>query len=228
MTRETIPVAPSPADVAARLAADRALLPYLIYRDGDGAQRILTLSPGRRITIGRGASNDIALEWIAHVSRLHAELEYVGEEWTVTDDGLSRNGTFLNGQRVTGRRRLGDGDRLTVGGTAIAFCSPPDRDRSRTMLVPGMEPPRLTDSQRRVLVALCRPFADHATFATPATNRQIADELFLSVDAVKTHLRTLAEKLEVVGLGQNAKRARLVERAFELGIVTSHDLAADS
>ena len=50
----------------------------------------------------------------------------------------------------------------------------------------------LTPAQRRVLVALCRPFKD-STYATPATNQQIADELVVSVDAVKSTLRALFE-----------------------------------
>ncbi len=51
--------------------------------------------------------------------------------------------------------------------------------------------PRLTETQQRVLVALCRPLREGASFATPASNQQIADELHLSLDTVKTHLRTL-------------------------------------
>lgn len=225
MSPQPRPTAPSPSDVAARLAAERARLPFLLYRDGDGAQQIVTLATASRASIGRGRSNTVPLSWNVQVSRLHAELEYIGDDWTITDDGLSRNGTFVNGERVQGRRRLGDGDCIVIGGTVIGFCWPHDRGRSRTQLVPDMQPPKLTDAQRRVLVALCRPFADNATFAVPATNRQIAEELFLSVDAVKTHLRTLSEKLAVSGLAQNAKRARLIERAFELGLVTSRDLA---
>ena len=31
-------------------------------------------------------------------------------DWTVVDDGLSRNGTYVNGERIHGRRRLVDGD----------------------------------------------------------------------------------------------------------------------
>ena len=51
--------------------------------------------------------------------------------------------------------------------------------------------PELSATQRRVLVALCRPYRDGGAYARPATNRQIAEEVFLSVDAVKGHLRTL-------------------------------------
>jgi DNA-binding CsgD family transcriptional regulator len=79
-------------------------------------------------------------------------------------------------------------------------------------------------AQRRVLLALCRPFKDGAAFATPATNKQIAEELHLSVDAVKTHLRALFEKFEVTELPQNKKRAGLVERALQSGLVREQEL----
>ena len=82
----------------------------------------------------------------------------------------------------------------------------------------------LSDTQRRVLVALCRPYKDGAAFASPATNQQIAEELFLSVDAVKTHLRVLFAKFGIEQLPQNQKRARLVERAFHSGVITGRDL----
>ena len=71
---------------------------------------------------------------------------------------------------------------------------------------------------------LCRPYKDGAAFASPATNQEIAEELFLSVDAVKTHLRVLFAKFGIEGLPQNQKRARLVERAFNSGAITGRDL----
>jgi predicted ArsR family transcriptional regulator len=63
----------------------------------------------------------------------------------------------------------------------------------------------ISPGQRRVLVALCRPYKDGGAFATPATNQAIAAELHLSVDAVKTHMRALFEKLGVEDLPQNKK-----------------------
>jgi DNA-binding NarL/FixJ family response regulator len=84
--------------------------------------------------------------------------------------------------------------------------------------------PKLTDTQRRVLIALCRPYQDAGSFATPASNREIAGELFLTVDAVKMHLRSLFARLELTGLPQNQKRARLAECALRLGLVTQRDL----
>ena len=69
----------------------------------------------------------------------------------------------------------------------------------------------LTDTQRAILDALQRPLRDGGPYATPATNREIAAEVFLSVDAVKGHLRAMYARLGIDGLPQNAKRARLAE-----------------
>jgi hypothetical protein len=76
---------------------------------------------------------------------------------------------------------------------------------------------QLTETQHRILVALCRPAGDGRGFAPPATNQQIADEVFLSVDAVKAHLRTLYRKFGIEDLPHNQKRARLVELVVEGG-----------
>ena len=81
-----------------------------------------------------------------------------------------------------------------------------------------------TAAQRAVLIALCRPYKHERGYATPATNQQIADELHLSLDAVKTHLRTLFHKLGIDQLPQNQKRARLVELALQYGLVSTRDL----
>ena len=81
----------------------------------------------------------------------------------------------------------------------------------------------LTPAQRRVLIALCRPFKD-STYATPATNQQIADELVVSVDAVKSTLRALFEVFGVDDLPQNQKRASLALQAMRSGVITRRDL----
>jgi hypothetical protein len=83
--------------------------------------------------------------------------------------------------------------------------------------------PELSAAQRRVLVALCRPFAA-SRFATPPSNRELADELYVSVETVKFHLHAL---FGLFGLGdepQHRKRAALAQHALELGVVTRHEL----
>jgi hypothetical protein len=214
----------TPRELRARIEAERRGLPFLVYRDGTGAQAIAVL--GDRLTLGRRAGNEIALEWDAEVSRVHAALERVGADWVIADDGLSHNGTWVNGERVAGRRRLRDGDVIVVGATALAFVAPATHGSQPTATAGG--PPvgaTLTAAQRRALIALCRPYGRSA-YASPSTNREIADELFVSVDAVKSTLRALFELFGVDDLPQNRKRAALVEVALRSGAVTRRDLTA--
>jgi hypothetical protein len=116
------------------VAASRGV-PFLVYRDRGGGQRIYPLpDAGGKVSLGRGSWMDIALAWDERASRLHAQLEQIGDDWTVVDEGLSRNGTFLNGDRVEGRRRLSDGDRLLVGGTEITVHLPAQFDSEQTVV----------------------------------------------------------------------------------------------
>jgi hypothetical protein len=216
----------SPVELKAQIEAERDGTPFLVFRDGAGTQQILPLSDAReRLTVGRIESTDIALTWDASVSRVHAELVRVAEDWTVADDGLSRFGSYVNGQRLTGRRRLEDGDRIQIGEVVLLYRRPRSEHLVATQRnAPPVDPTQLSAAQKRVLVALCRPFADGATYATPASNQDIADELFLSVAAVKGHLRTLFDKFGVGDLPHNQKRLKLVERALLCGAVAERDL----
>jgi pSer/pThr/pTyr-binding forkhead associated (FHA) protein len=216
----------SPSELKHQIEAERRGEPFLIYRDGDGSQRVIGLGQGSsRITVGRTSANDVQLGFDTEVSRLHAELERIGDAWTLSDDGLSRNGSFVNGERVVGRRRLEDGDALRFGGTLVVYRAPADAGIAETDVAADVSAQAsLSETQRRILIALCRPFKDGAGYATPATNRQIAAEVFLSVDAVKAQLRSLFEKFDVGALPQNQKRVRLAERAFQSGAVAPRDL----
>jgi hypothetical protein len=217
---------PSPRDLKALIEAERRGIPFVYWRDGTGEQRILMLDPHRRqVRIGRREQSDIPLTWDPEVSRTHAVLEPVGQEWTLVDDGLSRNGSFVNGSRVVGRRRLHNEDRLFVGNTRITFRETPDgqtgQSTARAHEGPSSVP--LSETKRKVLLALCRPLLTGAS-ETPATNVHIASEVYLSVDAVKAHLRELFDSFGLAGLPQNEKRTRLASTAISAGIVTPRDV----
>ena len=79
-----------------------------------------------------------------------------GEHWAV-EDARSRNGTFVNGQRIAGRRLLSDGDAIRVGATVMLFRSPRLTPAPTLRASVGVTLDQLSESQRRVLVALCRP-----------------------------------------------------------------------
>jgi hypothetical protein len=220
------PQAATASELKAQIEAEREGLPFLIFRDGEGRHQILVLEEHLdRVSLGRRSTAKVALTWDEGVSRLHAELRRIGEDWTLVDDGLSLNGSFVNGELVRGQRRLHDGDALRLGAAVLAFRNPAEGDSLGTRPMAGVDRiVSLSDGQRRVLIALCRPFKDSMAFVTPATNDQIAKELYLSVDAVKKHMRALFEKFGVQHLPQNEKRARLVERAFAGGIISEREL----
>ena len=209
------------AELKTRIEAERRGSPFVVYRDGDGKQTLIELS-GNQLTVGRRADNDVALSWDQEVSRLHAELERIKGDWTVVDDGLSRNGTFLNGERIRGRHRLRDRDRLCFGETVVVYCAPAESGSQSTLVVANAVTVELSETQRKVLAALCGPLSESA-FAIPATNREIADKVFLSVDAVKAHLRVLFERFALQDLPQNQKRASLAATVLLQGIVKARD-----
>jgi pSer/pThr/pTyr-binding forkhead associated (FHA) protein len=216
----------TPQELRERIAAERGGTPFLILRDDAGRQRLQALADdATRLRIGRSADNDVVLEWDALGSRVHAALERVGDHWFVTDDGLSRNGTFVGRERVSGRRRLDDGDAIRIGGTTLVFRRPGGSADPTTRVSDERRlAAEVTPAQRRVLVALCRPFARGADYALPASNREIAEELVLTVAAVKTHLRALSRSFGIEHLPQQEKRLQLAALAFATGVVTDRDL----
>ena len=220
----TLPRPENARELKAVLELERAGTSFLLYRDDQSAQRLFVLDAARgTVAIGRGDGLDVRLDWDESVSAVHAELTCVGSHWAIADDGLSRNGTFLNGQRLRGRQRLRGGDVLRLGQSTLVFHDAQVEPPAATVGVDDSTP-AITPAQHKVLVALCRPYRDRGGFVTPATNQAIADELVLSVEAVKTTLRVLYQRLGLDHLPQNEKRARLAERALELGLVAVSEL----
>jgi DNA-binding CsgD family transcriptional regulator len=141
----------------------------------------------------------------------------------VVDDGLSRNGSFLNEDRLSGRRRLRDGDVVRVGNTALVFRAPIAEGASTA--VAGAGPAvAVSAAERRVLIELCRPLLVEAGAGVPASNTDIAAALHLSQAGVKFHIRALFSKLDVDDLPQYGKRTALAQRAISAGLVTARNL----
>ena len=203
------------------IEAERGGRPFLLYRDGDDREQVFSFEPGSaEASVGREQSSDLVLDWDGQVSRLHARFERVDDDWVVVDDGLSRNGTFVNGERLSGRHRLSDGDSLRFGTTTVTFRSPQVEAQAPPPVAAEATPAvDLSTSQRRVLEALCGPYKGGG-IATPPSDEQIAEELFLSPHVVKTHLKVLFAKLDVDEPNDDQRRVRLVERAFQSGVVS--------
>jgi hypothetical protein len=72
-----------------------------------------------KVRIGRTEDNEVHLDNLG-VSRSHASIERVGGVHILKEFG-SGNGTFVNGEKVVGRRALDDGDRITIGKFLLVF-----------------------------------------------------------------------------------------------------------
>jgi DNA-binding winged helix-turn-helix (wHTH) protein len=79
--------------------------------------RPLALSEGVNV-IGRDPAAAVPLD-SSTVSRHHARILVAGREATI-EDLASKNGTFVNGERVNSRR-LSDGDEIKIGSLALTF-----------------------------------------------------------------------------------------------------------
>ena len=212
----------TPAELKAVIEAGRTGTAFLEFRDGDDQLRIVTLGPDHhRLSIGRLPACEVALAWDSEVSRAHALLELVGGAWTVEDRGSS-NGTLVNTVRINRPHVLHDGDVVRIGRTQLVFHAGGDDDLRRTTPALDRVAPNPTDSQRKVLVELCRPALERGGGA--ASNREIAAALYVSVETVKTHMRALFDAFDVGDVPQYHKRTELVRRALETGVVSVHDL----
>ena len=172
-----------------------------------------------RVTIGRAASNDIPLVSDGRVSRLHAVLERLSGGWCLRDLS-SRNGTFLNGERVDRDRVVRPGDEIRVGGTRLVYRA----ETSSEVLVTETPErvPSLTQRERDVLMALFQPAVEGEVFAEPASTREIATTLSVSEAAVKQHLAHLYDKFGIYE--GDRRRVKLANEALRRGAVSLADV----
>ncbi|HUT33517.1 MAG TPA: ATP-binding protein [Planctomycetota bacterium] len=104
----------------------------LSWNSPEGAQQRLL---GDLTRIGRGPDNELSFSDGA-MSGLHARIVRQGNAW-VLEDNASRNGTFVNNDRVS-RRTLRDGDVVTVGRMQFLFRA--DAPAARAAPGPTVEP----------------------------------------------------------------------------------------
>lgn len=92
----------------------------LRYKRKDGFQSEFPLGE-RPITLGRGAECDLVLA-DERASRMHCGIRRWDGDFYLKDLD-SKNGTFVNGQRIDGLVKLNPGDRVRVGALVFSFES---------------------------------------------------------------------------------------------------------
>jgi pSer/pThr/pTyr-binding forkhead associated (FHA) protein len=176
-----------------------------------------------RMTIGRATDADVSLASDTTVSRLHSAIERYPGGWVLRDLG-STNGTFLNGERLSGDRPLKSGDEIRVGSGIFVFHSVALGASDDSETVQGVAPPVVTRREHEVLVELCRPLVDRSVaFGRPSTVAEIATRLFIGQATVKFHLDNLFDKFGLVEPGEG-RRLSLANEAMKRGAVTLAEL----
>lgn len=169
--------------------------PYLTLKT-DSGPRYLSLSGLHCWTVGRSDDNNLVLpdRWI---SRNHAMLQGIENGDFYLIDLGSRNGTFINGRRVSVPVILHDGDQVTFGQTEITFSSPQSRPAA---IISAGENPLGPDTAtamlhvRRLISVMVVDIRDFTVMT-----RQI-DEKVLS-EAIGTWFRRAGEIISQYGSG---------------------------
>jgi transcriptional regulator with GAF, ATPase, and Fis domain len=95
------------------------MLAYLVIREGSKWTDVFRLVPGRTVTIGRAATNQIIVK-DERCSRNHAEIFLTNGNWTLRDLD-SRNGTMVGDRPVKGDCTLNPGDVIRISQCQLAF-----------------------------------------------------------------------------------------------------------
>lgn len=169
------------------------------------------------VRIGRHPSCEVILD-DPNVSRRHVLLTRVDDTWFAED--VSSSGTDLEReQRRPLRRRqaLSHGDTLHLAFFALRFKDEAQETLDVTVPVGGGSRIDLTPMEQKVLQCMCRPVVGGV--APPASNREIAEEMVLTVDGVRSHIRSLYSKFGIVAGTSGQRRITLVQRALDQNFV---------
>lgn len=167
--------------------------PFLKFEEGDG--REIPLISGDVWKIGRGEQNAIVLIQDL-VSRNHAMIQKLDGEFYLIDMD-SRNGSFLNGERLTAPAALRDGDRLSFGKSRLCFRNPVQAaasGASSATLAPGQTAGLFKQATVSVLVVDIRGFAALAQRLNPEVLSKLLNTWYAEADRIMRHYGSTAEK----------------------------------
>jgi DNA-binding CsgD family transcriptional regulator len=164
------------------------------------------------IRVGRHPACEVCID-DSSVSRHHLLLTPVGETWFVEDvaDGTTE---FERRERAAllSRRSLLDGDRLYVGRLTLVYKDEDELELGDTEHA-ELSRVALTRGERSVLDQLCKPVIERT--GPPASNKEIAAALFLSIDGVRSHLKSMYGKFGIAEGTAAQRRAALVRNAID-------------
>ena len=126
--------------------------PYLVVLKGAHVGHTFRVD-GSSMVIGRDEGVDIAL-LDGRISRRHARIS-IDDDGCMLEDLDSRNGTFLNGERLTAPRRLREGDKIYLGSTCVlklTYQDEIDESFQKEMLESALRDPLTGAYNRKVFL----------------------------------------------------------------------------
>jgi DNA-binding NtrC family response regulator/pSer/pThr/pTyr-binding forkhead associated (FHA) protein len=160
---------------------------YLVVHTGEeGGSRVIDLVDGGEVTFGRSRS---AVVHVQHdnVSRLHARIARSGDAIEV-EDLDSRNGTFVNGERITKKQRITPGDEIVIGSIHVVVGATSRLDRSSAIATPEVGEARLVAEVDRAM-----------RYKRPVTVVLVRTAVDAALEAIASVLRPMDLLAEVVG-----------------------------
>jgi DNA-binding NtrC family response regulator/pSer/pThr/pTyr-binding forkhead associated (FHA) protein len=147
---------------------------------------VIDLIDGGEITFGRSRS---AVVHVQHdnVSRLHARIARSGDAIEV-EDLESRNGTFVNGERITAKQRIAPGDEIVIGSIHVVVGTTSGLKRSSAIATPEIGEARLIAEVDRAM-----------RYKRPVTVVLVRTAVDAALEAIASVLRPMDLLAEVVG-----------------------------
>ena len=186
------------------------MLAYLVIREGTKWTDVFRLVPGRTVSIGRAATNQIVIK-DERSSRNHAELFITRGQWTLRDLE-SRNGTFVGAKQVRGDYPLTPGDVIRIAQCQLAFVEDLSKAFAETA---ATSPPVMAGSEEDMTVIGAPPPSETGEFGDSGV---LSENEPANITHRRGHARFFGPMPAELGLPKLGQAAtKLCKIAFELG-----------
>jgi serine phosphatase RsbU (regulator of sigma subunit)/pSer/pThr/pTyr-binding forkhead associated (FHA) protein len=112
-------------------------MPEITIVTPDGSTKSFALD-GEKVGLGRASTNEICFPEDTGLSRQHLIFERQNGEWVIRDPG-SKNGTQVNGERISAPVRLRPGDRIAAGHLTIVYDAPAKQFQHTVVFIDNRE-----------------------------------------------------------------------------------------
>lgn len=195
---------------------------HILLRDGSVIERDLSSSENR---IGKGPQNNIILA-DASVSSVHAVISYTDDSFVLSDMG-SRNGTYVNDERIVAPRKLQHGDLIKMGHCTITFRlkqAETTLSVPRTVLLDNSPPPPPAPPPTPKPIPVNEESLAAALVASGLVAQSVIDRLLANGETGRRLSRALIQEKLVTEIGLRD----LMSRTFNIAPIEMKTMEVDA